>query len=383
MGKIERTKLTAKLRQIAERVKRKAEQWSLKKLWKVFVFCAAIAVSVSISALLIFLALKLKTPTDYVPLAIVATIVFLGSFPLARDLVEVFLLHWLRPLPLFVRQLGSHYELQRREALKQLLKMGEKSIPLFLQALQALEDSAPYSDWNGAWAHQYAIEGLGRLKAREAIDEVSKALKSSNASIRATAAWFFGELGIKEAIPELIPLLADEKVCCVLCGSNKEWVTSVNHIAAEALRKLGEGELVDDFKSVLERERDEEALERLKRWLPQYRHAIVRGLINALQGSNVFNASQAAWALGKLNAVEALPVLERLAKSSRTPHMLRQVCREVVPWLRLIATLPSPADLTSIRTENLPAIPDPNAIPTDTLPRPATAPKEDSEMQKH
>jgi len=213
--------------------------------------------------------------------------------------------------------------------------------------------------------------------------KLSKALKSSNASIRATAAWFFGELGIKEAIPNLIPLLADEKACHVLCGSSKERETLVNHIAAEALRKLGEGELVDDFKSVLERERDEEALEQLKRWFPQYRHAIVRGLINALQGSNVFNASQAAWALGKLNAVEALPVLERLAKSSRTPRMLRQVCREVVPWLRLIATLPSPADLTSIRTENLPAIPDPNAIPTDTLPRPATAPKEDSEMQKH
>ena len=288
-------------------------------------------------------------------------------------------LHSLHPL---VSQLGSHDELRRREALMQLLRMGEKSIPLFLQALQAPEDSAPYGDWNGTRAHQYAIEGLGRLKVREAIEEVSKALKSSNASIRATAAWVFGELGIKEAIPELIPLLADEEVCCVLCGSKKERVTLVKHIAAETLRKLGEGELVDDFKSVLERERDEEALERLKRWLPQYRHAIIRGLINALSNSNVFNASQAAWALGKLNAVEALPVLERLANSSRTPHMLRQVCREVVPWLRLIATLPSPADLTHIRTENLPAIPDPDAIPTDTLPRPATAPKEDGEEQK-
>ena len=381
MGKIEWTKLTTKLRQIAERVKWKAEQWSLKKLWKVFVFCAAIAVSVSISAL-IFLALK--TPTDYVPLAILATIVFLRLFFFSVDAFSRgFLLHWLRPLPLIVRQLGSHYELQRMEALKQLLDMGEKAIPFFLQALEAPEDIAPYGDWNGTWAHQYAIEGLGRLKAREAADRVAKELESNHAGVRATSAWFFGELGIKEAIPDLIPLLVDEKVCCVLCGSNKEWVTSVNHIAAEALRKLGEGELVDDFKSVLEQERDEEALERLKRWLPQYRHAIVRGLINALNNANVFSASQAAWALGKLNAVEALPVLERLAKSSRTPHMLRQVCREVVPWLRLIATLPSPADLTSIRTENLPAIPDPNAIPTDTLPRPATAPKEDSEMQKH
>ena len=370
MGKIERTKLHSKLRQILERVRQKLKRW-----W------GANRVSTLIAFVwnLLFWSCLLVGGLLFSLFACAVFLVLIIAIPLVVAL-WAYRLHSLHPL---VRQLGSHDELRRREALMQLVGMGKKAIPLFLQALQAPEDSAPYGDWNGAWARQYAIEGLGRLKAREAIDEVSKALKSSNASIRATAAWFFGELGIKEAIPNLIPLLVDEKACHVLCGSSKERETLVNHIAAEALRKLGEGELVDDFKSVLERERDEEALERLKRWLPQYRHAIVRGLINALQGSNVFNASQAAWALGKLNAVEALPVLERLAKSSRTPHMLRQVCREVVPWLRLIATLPSLADLTSIRTENLPAIPDPNAIPTDTLPRPATAPKEDSEMQKH
>jgi len=381
MGKIEQTKLPTKLRQIAEKVRRKLKQWSLKGLW-VFVLCAAFAISASISAL-IFLALK--TQTDYAPLVIlVTTAVFLVSFhSLVVHLAEFLLLHWLRSLPLIVRQLGSHYGLQREEALKRLLRMGEKAIPFFLQAFKTPEDSAPYGDWSGARAHQYAIEGLGRLKVREAIDEVAKALNSSDASVRATAAWFFGELGIKEAIPNLIPLLADEEKCCVLCGSNKERVTLVKHVAAEALRRLGEGELVEDFKRVLERERDEEALKQLRRWLPQYRHPIVRGLINALSNNNVFSASQAAWALGKLNAVEALPVLERLANSFRTPHMLRQVCKEVIPWLRLIATLPSPADLTSIRTENLPAIPDPNAIPTDTLPRPAIAPDENGEAQSH
>ena len=369
MGKIKRTKLHAKLRQIAEKVRRKLEQWSQKKLWAVFAIFALILV-------LIFLAPR--APIDYVVLPILIAIGLYTSFISVMRLTEAFLMHWLRPLHLLVRQLGSHYELRRMEAFKQLLRMGEKAIPLFLQAPK---DSAPYTDWNGTWAHQYTIEGFGRLKVREAAEEVAKALKSNDAGLRATAAWFFGELGIKEAIPNLIPLLADEKACNVLCGSKKERVTFVKHIAAEALRKLGEGELVEDFNRFLERERDEEALKQLKRWFPQYRHAIVRGLINALSNSNAFSASQAAWALGKLNAVEALPVLERLAKSSRTPFMLRQVCREVVPWLRLIATLPSPADLTSIRTENLPAIPDPKAIPKDTLPRPATAPDEDGEMQ--
>jgi len=372
MGKIERIKLHSKLEQIAKRVRQKLKQWWTAKrvltsnavrIFSLIGLSLALVGGLSFSVLFPLLAL---------PIAILV-------FPL----VIAFWAYRLYSLHPFVRQLGSHDELRRVEALMQLLGMGEKAISLFLQALQAPEDSAPYGDWNGTWAHQYAIEGLGRLKAREAVDEVAKALKSNDAGLRATAAWFFGELGIKEAIPDLIPLLADEKACHVLCGSEKEQVTLVKHIAAEALRKLGEGELVDDFKRVLERKRDEEALERLKRWLPQYRHAIVRGLMNALSKSDVFSASQAAWALGKLNAVEALPVLERLADSSRTPFMLRQVCREVVSWLGLIATLPSPADLTSIRTENLPAIPDPNAIPKDTLPTPVTAPKEDGEAQKH
>jgi hypothetical protein len=89
---------------------------------------------------------------------------------------------------------------------------------------------------------------------------------------------------------------------------------------------------------VLERERDEEAVEQLRRWFPQYRSAIVRALLNALQGRNMFAAIQAAWVLGKLNAVEALPNLERLAYSPFVSKELRQVCRESVSWLSSIAT---------------------------------------------
>jgi hypothetical protein len=369
MGKIEQTRLPTKLRQIAEKVRRKLERWrwraKIVSAANIFGFLLALVGSLWLSVVI------------WLGLPLLAIAIF--AFPL----VIAFWAYRLRSFHSLVRQIGSHEEQKRMEALLQLLRRGEEAVPLLLQAFETPEDSAPYGDWNGARAHQYAIEGLGRLKVREAIDEVAKALKSSDASVRATAAWFFGELGIKEAIPNLIPLLADEEKCCVLCGSNKEWVTLVKHVAAEALQRLGEGELVEDFKRVLERERDEEALKQLRRWLPQYRHPIVRGLIKALSNENVFSASRAAWALGKLNAVEALPVLERLANSFRTPHILRQVCKEVVLWLRLIATLPSPADLTSIRTENLPAIPDPNAIPTDTLPRPAIAPDENGEAQSH
>ncbi|MCS7187587.1 MAG: HEAT repeat domain-containing protein, partial [Armatimonadota bacterium] len=151
--------------------------------------------------------------------------------------------------------------------------------------------------------------------------------------------------------------------------ANTEFEDSVRQSAKEALEKLGKGELADALLQVLNREQDKEAIEKLRHWLPQYRSTIVKALTSALKGRNTFAAIQAAWALKRLNAVEALEVLERVAHSPRKPQEVRKACQEAISWLRAVATLPSPADLTRISTENLPSIPHKNAIPTDTLPR--------------
>lgn len=285
----------------------------------------------------------------------------------------------LKPLHPLVRQLGSLEEGKRREALEQLLQMGDEAIPLFLQALNAPAEFAPSGDWCGFYAHRLAVEGLGRLKAKLCTKVLINALKHKDAGVKANAVWALAEIGAEEAIPELIPLLFYRAE--TTDRENTQLEESVRRSAKEALRKLGEGELVETLLRVLGHERDEEAVDRLRQWMPLYRSAIVKALLSAVRGSNLFEASQAAWALGKLNAVEALPVLERLALSFRTPHSLRQYCQEAVSWLRTVATLPSPADLTRINAENLPSIPDPQALSTDTLPSPATPPEKAIDRQ--
>jgi len=345
---------------IAKKLKRKVKRWQSGALkWGEFFVSFA-------SILLVgFFMLAIGLPTlCMVPLIVVAVI---AATPLIVALWE-FKLKSLHPL---VRQLGSHDEQKRREAFQQLLEMGDEAIPLFIQAFNAPVEMAPYEDWCGFWANRLAVEGLGRLKAKSATKVLIDALKHKDAGVVEKAAWALGEIGADEATPDLLPLLAYEA---------NEWTNaqedSVRQSAKVALEKLGKGELVDAILQLLGRERDQEAIERVRDSFLQYRSAIVKALLVALKGRNTFAATQAAWALGKLNAVEALPVLEKLANSFRTPYQVRQSCQEAASWLRTIATLPSPANLTNIITENLPAIPDPNSIPTDTLPRPATPSEE-------
>ncbi|MFN3421475.1 MAG: HEAT repeat domain-containing protein [Armatimonadota bacterium] len=343
------------MRQLLKALKCKVKRWRSSVLrWGKFGVIVASNFFIAFASLALSLLLLLISP-------LIVLAVFIA--------VALTALRWkftLKPFHPLVRQLGSHEEQKRKRAFQQLLQMGNEAIPLFVQALNTPVVPAPYGDWCGFWAHRLAVEGLGRLKARGVSKVLLDALEHRDAGVKAKAAWALGEIGAEEAVPKLLPLLVYEAD-----PSDQEEIElkpSVRQSAREALEKLGKSELAEALLQVLERERDEEAVEQLHRWFPQYRSAIVRALLNALQGSNLFAATQAAWALSKLNAVEALPTLERLAYSFFAPKELRQVCRESVSWLSSITTLPSPADLTRTSTENLPAIPNSNAIPTDTLP---------------
>jgi hypothetical protein len=146
--------------------------------------------------------------------------------------------------------------------------------------------------------------------------------------------------------------------------------------AADALAKLGAKHLVDDFQRALH-ERDDEALQRLKatfrsevtmalmKVLDTYRHA------PRLRETEAW-VSNAAWALGRLKAMEAISVLRREARRSPFPSV-REICGQIVRELEALARLPMPANPTEFDRTNLPAIPNPNAFPTDNLPRPANA----------
>jgi len=54
---------------------------------------------------------------------------------------------------------------------------------------------------------------------------------------------------------------------------------------------------------------------------------------------------------------------------------LREYCQKVIAELEEFSRLPRAVGVGEIELANLPAIPDPNAVPTENLPRPATPEK--------
>jgi hypothetical protein len=146
--------------------------------------------------------------------------------------------------------------------------------------------------------------------------------------------------------------------------------------AADALAKLGAKHLVDDFQRALH-ERDDEALQRLK---ATFRSEVTMALMKVLDTyrhaprlrETEMRVSNAAWALGRLKAMEAISVLRREARRSPFPSV-REICGQIVKELEALARLPMPANPTEFDRTNLPAIPNPNAFPTDNLPRTANA----------
>jgi HEAT repeat protein len=250
--------------------------------------------------------------------------------------------------PELVRQLGSLKEHERLSALSQIMDMGEQAIPLLIQVLKM--PSIQFGNWHGAEAHRLAVEGLGLLRAKQAINVLCEALEHPSPSVRAKAVWALGEIGDPSVIPHLIPLLGD--------------YDTVSDHAAIVLGKFGESDLVNAFKKALIGKLDEQSRKILT---GKYRPQVVKAFIKALNGESELAAIGAAWALGELRFVEALPVLERKARSFLTPEQVRLACRDAAAKLRPfaylpaiptvspeIANLPRPATATEIPTENLP-----------------------------
>ena len=283
----------------------------------------------------------------------VATTVFtsiLSAFFLA-NLLYLLYLFFMRKL---VCQLGSPKEGERLEAFSQIVDMGEKAIPLFVQVLET--PPLLTRAWDAVEAHELAVEGLGLLRARQAIDVLCEALEHPFSSVRAKAVWALGEIGDPSVVPHLIPLLGD-------CEEVSDYDMVSDH-AATVLEKFGEGDLVHAFKKALTGKLDEQARKILS---GKYRPQVVKAFIKALNSELQSLAISAAWALGELRFVEALPVLERKARSLLSPEKVRLACREAAAKLRPfaylpaipsvspeVANLPRPATVTEIPTENLP-----------------------------
>jgi PBS lyase HEAT-like repeat. len=307
---------------------------------------------------------------------------FLLVFLLGLALLSVVLHYRFRQISSHALSLKPSESFRWEKVFNRMLSEGEKAIPNLLQILQARQKIL-LSLLNSNPESLLAIFVLGRLKAQNAVEHLVEFLKAKQVQIdeRVAAIWALGEIGDQKAIPALIPFLGD--LSEVLFGFYEAKMAFMKGIglakeefrerlrwkvrdwAEEALMKP-KPEIVELFRKVVE-ERDKNALFELAK---EYRSEIVAaltGLLDRRQRDWVFNA---VWALRELKAVEALPKLRRLARWAG-PH-LREYCQKVIAELEEFSRLPRAVGVGEIELANLPAIPDPNAIPTENLPRAAT-----------
>jgi len=282
-----------------------------------------------------------------------------------------------RDLPDWVNDLADATEIG--SAWERVKASGQTAVPYLRRIVRFPYFLDAETEFEVRLAQQSAALLLGRLKAKEAVPELLSALRSLDPDLRAAALWALGEIGETQIVPALIPLLSDGQRATVRWmdepPERQKKSQRICDWAAEALTKLGEGELVRAFWGVLERG-DKEALKFLRSH-PR-RKAIVEELTRVLEreGTGVTRACNVAWALGEMGAIEALPKLRKVARAWFTLERVREACKRAIAKLEMLSRLPRPADLTAFATSNLPKPADLTELSTETLPRPATAPKE-------
>jgi HEAT repeat protein len=295
----------------------------------------------------------------------------------------------------------------RDAAFEQLLSFRDEVVPILLglleKPLKTLNETGALIEREALTSDLYeglrlqVIEGLVRLRSKEALKPLLKLLKSPNSRLKLKALWALGKLGkssnevisqiaqvlndpdlkVREeafallgdlgdpaAIPLIIPFLGNLRV--------EGGFRAAEH-AAKALESLGANEIVKAFRRTIH-EGDLNALETLR----PYRKPVIEALIRALDSYLTEHIESAARALKALNAVEALPKLRAKLRWAffTLSDKARQACEDAFKHLENISRLPTPVSPTQIQIEGLPKPASPTTIGTENLPSPAKAPEE-------
>ncbi len=210
--------------------------------------------------------------------------------------------------------------------------------------------------WESYEMRRDAAAALGRLGDPTAIPALAAVLRDEDEQLTVRAIEALAEIGHRDAVGPLVPLLG-----------SADWADGrpARERAAEALRQLGEDELVDTLREAFAGD-----FGRLKARGDEYRAEIVAALAAAL-GATV--GAHAANALAEINAVEALPQLRQTQRSMAASDPAGEAVSRAIRKLEARAALPRAA-AADVAIDTLPRAAREPGRDTRTLPRGARPP---------
>ena len=206
--------------------------------------------------------------------------------------------------------------------------------------------------WQGDPPRHDAATALGRLKDPKAIDALASVLASDDAVLRAHAINALASIAHPLAIGPLVRLLGDRSG-----AAGKR----IQDRAADALRSLGEAELVDVVLAALSGDAS-----RLRDTVGGYRAPVIDGFVNALEGASAIHAAKA---LEEIHAMEALPGMRVALRHTGTKSPKGAAIQASIQELEARAALPRPAEGRAVGADTLPRVADDPGPTTEPLPR--------------
>lgn len=206
--------------------------------------------------------------------------------------------------------------------------------------------------WESYEMRRDAAAALGRLGDPAAIPALAAVLRDEDQTLTVRAIEALAQIGHRGAIGPLVPLL----------GSSA-WTDGrpARERAAEALRQLGEDELVDTLRKAFAGD-----FGSLKARGDEHRAEIIAALAAAL-GATV--GEHAANALAEINAVEALPRLRKAGRSIAASDPRGEAVSRAIRKLEARAALPRAAVAADVGVDTLPKAAREPGRDTRTLPR--------------
>ena len=212
--------------------------------------------------------------------------------------------------------------------------------------------------WEGNAPRRAAAAALGRLGDPAALPALASVLGDKDGVLRARAIEALAGIGHPDGVRPLVPLLG---------ATGEADGRPARERVAEALGRLGEGELADTVLATLGGD-----FGRLKEYSGGYGAAIAEALARALDGPSGVHAANA---LAVIHAVEALPRLREVLRRIGGRHPTGRAVSAAIRKLEARAGLPRASAAEASEVDTLPRAAREPGPDSSTLPRGSRAPQ--------